>query len=333
MKIVRTTISDLTEEKQKSINEFIEKNCGLVFHEPDFNKIVSEFSGSQFNYLLAYDSYGEMIGICPVHTLKRGFLKFSYSNPTSFEVPYGGWVFNKNRTNIKELIKNMKLSPNESLTYCSNIQIHGDDYKNISNYHSIPRQTAVIDLSLREQTIWNDVIHSKRRNMIRKALKSGLKIKIFGPEGFDIYYKLMVDTHQRIGFKSMPKDYYFRIFDLYFKKKKAAIFIAEKSGQAIAGLVLIGNRNVMHYWQGASKGEVPNLGQGELLQWETIRWAKNNECCYYDLCIVEPKRLPNIAKFKLGFSRELIKTIEFVIKPVVFRMFNKLYKIFHLHNH
>ena len=143
MRIFRKNISEIDEKQWKNINQFIEENNGLVFHETKFNEIVSESFDTGLSYLLAYKN-GKLAGICPLHTIKKGFLKLTYSNPAIFEVPYGGWVFDNKQVSIQELLNKTNPLFNEHLTYWSNIQIKEDsnEYDNL-NFSS--HQTAVID--------------------------------------------------------------------------------------------------------------------------------------------------------------------------------------------
>lgn len=138
----------------------------------------------------------------------------------------------------------------------------------------------------------------------------------------------MTDMHNKSGLKSKPETYYRDIMDIYFKKKQAVILLAEKDNEVISGIILIGNKYIMHYWQGASKKGVPNLGQGELLQWEAIKRAKQNRCHYYDLCVVEKERLPNIAIFKLGFSKNIVPFYHLTKKPMSFRILSRIQRCF-----
>ncbi len=323
MKVIRKSIAVIENKERKEIDKFIKDNCGLVFHEIEFNRIVSDVFKTEFSYLIAINNKKKIIGICPLHTIKKGLLKLTYSNPAIFEVPFGGWVFDDTQITIKELMAHTRMSYNESLTYRSNIQIKEDIYKNnISNIS--PHQTAIIDLSLEKNGIWKNIIHSKRRNMIRKAEKLGIKIKIFGSECFELYYPLMKETHEKTGQKTNPAKFYKSILETYFEKRQATILLAESDGKFISGIILIGNQYVMHYWQGASKRELPNSGQGELLQWEAIKWSKQNGCHYYDLCVVEKERLPHIAKFKLGFSKSLVSFYHISRKPVTFKILNRI---------
>jgi len=136
----------------------------------------------------------------------------------------------------------------------------------------------------------------------------------------------MRELHEKMDLKMKSKKYYENILKTYFRKNQAIILLAEKNGDILSGVILIGNKNVMHYWQGASKRNVENLGQGELLQWEAIKWAKENGSQYYDLCVVEKDRLPNIAKFKLGFSKDIKPFYNISIRPLTFRILNRMNK-------
>ena len=326
MRIFRKDISKIDEKQCKDINQFVEENNGLIFHETKFNEIVSGSFNTSLSYLLAYVN-NKLAGICPMHTIKNGILKLTYSNPAIFEVPYGGWVFDNKQVSIQHLLNQTNPALNEHLTYWSNIQIKEDsnEYDNLNfSYH----KTAVIDLSPDEDTIWKGVINSKRRNMIRKALKSGVKIRSYDAEGFKSYYPLMTDMHDKANLETKPVSYYENVMHNYFAKKQAAIFLAEINSEVMSGVILIGNKYIMHYWQGASRRVAPNLGQNELLQWEAIKWAKHNGGKYYDLCVVEQERLPHIARFKLGFSKNIVPFYHISKKPLGFRVLSKLQKTY-----
>ena len=243
MRIFRKNISKI-EKQCKGIDQFIEENNGLIFHETKFNEIVSESFDTDLSYIVAHKN-GRLAGICPLHTIKKGFLKLTYSNPAIFEVPYGGWVFDNKQVSIQQLLNKTNPSFNEHLTYWSNIQIKEDsnEYDNL-NFSS--HQTAVIDLFPDEDTIWKGVINSKRRNMIRKALKSEVKIRLCGAEGFESYYPLMKDMHDKANLETKPVSYYENVLDNYFVKKQAAIFLAKINSEVMSGVILIGNKYIRH---------------------------------------------------------------------------------------
>jgi lipid II:glycine glycyltransferase (peptidoglycan interpeptide bridge formation enzyme) len=164
--------------------------------------------------------------------------------------------------------------------------------------------------------------------MIRKAEKSGITITKFGAEGLPIYFDLVHVMHKKAGLKEPPSNYYKRILDAYYTTGNALLMIAFHIDEPLAGVIIVGNKNVIHYWQGASMSEVPNFGQGELLQWESIKWAKKQEAQYYDLCVIEPERLPHIAQFKMGFSKDLKYFYCITKRTLPFRAINKIQNVF-----
>lgn len=323
MKVIRKSIDKISESEKNQIDSFIEQNDGLIFHETKFNEIASETFNTDFYYFLAFIKL-RLVGICPVHSIKRGILINSYSNNGSFEIPYGGWVFDDKKTTIQKLWNNLPLRINESLTYWSFMKGIPENLKQQGQMF----ETGLVNLNNSEKELFDNVIHSKRRNMIRKAEKSGITIEKYGAEGLTIYFNLMQDMHQKAGLKAIPINYYENFLNAYSVAGNALLMIAFHEEKPLSGVIIVGNKNVMHYWQGASMSEAPNFGQGELLQWEAIKWAKKKEALYYDLCVIEPDRLPNIAQFKMGFTKELIPFYCISKKSFFFRIINKLQNVF-----
>lgn len=323
MKIARQKISQLEADDKKQIDEFIEENNGLIFHETKINEIASQTFKTKLSYFLAYEE-NRLIGVCPLHSTKSGLLTNTFSNNGSFEIPYGGWVFDDKSTGFQRLWNKTSLNPFESIIYYSSFLYNiPDKIKKTGKKHL----TGLIDLEISEDELFKNMVNSKRRNMIRKAVKSGIIIKYHGKEGLPIYYNLMQDMKRKAGLKEKPFEYYEEIVN-YYMPKKAMITIAYLENKPLSGIIILGNKNVMHYWQGASANDIPNLGQGEMLQWDAIKWAKKSGAKYYDLCVIEPERLPLIAQFKTGFTETLIPYYCFKNKAISFRLVNKIQKLF-----
>lgn len=325
MKVNRKAISEFSENEKLEIDNFINAHEGLIFHETKFNEIASETFNTNLFYFLAYIDK-KLVGICPVHSIKRGKLRLLYSNNGSFEIPYGGWVFDDKFTTFLSLWNKLPIRLNESLTYWSSFNIKNLPEKLKQKGEIF--QTGLVDLTISEEELFTNVINSKRRNMIRKAEKSGITIKKYGTNGLPIYFNLFHEMHKKSGLKEISSNYYQNIFKSYYSTRSIILMIAFHEEIPLAGVIMVGNKNVMHYWQGASMSEVTNFGQGELLQWESIKWAKKNELQYYDLCVIEPERLPYIAKFKMGFTEELIPFYCIVKKTILFRLINKIQNVF-----
>lgn len=327
MRIFRKNISEIDENQRDEINQLIEENNGLIFHETKFNEIVSESFDTGLSYLVAYKN-GELAGICPLHTIKKGLVKLTYSNPTIFEVPYGGWVFDKSQISISELINRMKFEFNESLIYWSNIQIEDDVYKNLQTKKT-ELQTPIIDLSYTTDEILHRNVARRRRQNINSAIRKGVSVEKIGLENFEIFQKLSKKLKNNLGLKEGPEIFYDKLYRYYFDKNKVSIFAAKFEGKYISTYFNIGNRHIIHVWIAGRIVNLPkSLFQNQLLMWESIKWAKKNGSKYFDLCVLEQKRLPHIARFKLGFSKNIVPFYHLSRRPISFRILSRFQRCF-----
>jgi hypothetical protein len=302
------------------INKIIsEHKYSTIFHEPEWNIIVSKYFKTDFFYWLVMDK-NRVLGICPIHKIKN----YLYSAPRSSQVIYGGWLFTEETNQVQELSFS-KVMGIKSLTYWT-----APDYtkrffdKDFNKTFS----TLLIDLDNELDNIWRYSINSKRRNMIRKALKNNIKVKLLDYRGMKEYYKMMIETNKRVGLKMNPKEFYIEILKKYFKSNKAVCMIAFKNGVSLSGVIIVRNRIFSVYWHGAGPQNRCNLGQSELLQWEAIKWSKSNGSKFYDLCYVDKKKQPHIDRFKYGFSQWEVPFYLFSKKPITFKIVNRIKKWF-----
>lgn len=291
----------------EAIDEFlISSHHATIFHTTQWNRIVSQHFGTNFFYFLAYDGQ-KIIGAIPCHFVANGkFTTIAYSPPRIYEVSYGGPVTvgpNANET-AKSLIKAVLKSHPNTFVDIFNSPLNTEWANHCEWEKLISFETAYVDLRPSLEEIWLSSIHSKRRNMIRKAQREGVEVKACGISELDTYYSIVQQMSQRTGLSMQPKSYYQAILEYFGSHGQARLYIAFHQGKALTGGIFLVYGPGCYYWVGATADGAPNLGQGELIQWQVIQWAKESGCQWYDLVGVEIKRLPQIARFKLGFTNE-----------------------------
>ncbi len=303
--------------RDQKILDFIEDHqSGTIFHEPELNLIVSKHFQTKFYYLLL-SSGNEIKGICPVHQKGKKF----YSAPRHFDIVYGGLLL-KDVKDYGSVLKTFGFKTYQSLMEYWTFPDVKEEL-DPSNFIS-KAQTAIIDLELDFDHIFQHIISSKRRNMIRKAQKNNIRIDAGGSEIFDRFFTMLQNTYARSGLKTRPESFYREILDFYFPSRKAICMIASQDGNDLSGIVILRNQVFSSYWLGVSSGEKLNLGASELLQAEAIQWSRANKSKYYDLCVIDKERLPNIAQFKSGFSDRMVPFYFTKKKPLLYRILNKL---------
>ncbi len=314
-----------------TIAEHFLKNCfSSPTHWPEWNLLVSKYYKLQFYYLGAYEQ-NELVGICPIFETVKKHVTIMSSGQVYY-VPYGGWIFNKPMSfNLKDYpLKLNQTVSGYSLPLIEDFNTHYIQPENHSFFSRLELtdnqfQTLLVDLSSETDYIWNNSIDSKRRNMFRKAEKLDLHVEIIEKDSFEEFYSFYSEMNIKYGLENLDKEC---MFELLFNTNQITfkVFVIRYNGSIINCLVLTFDKNYALYWIGLNQQGIPNMGQGELLQWEAILYAKNIGCSYYDLCYIEKEKLPNIYEFKKGFSKYEVPIIHFSRRPLSYRIINKIFK-------
>lgn len=301
-----------------SIVKFLNRNFSSPTHYPEWNLVISKFFNTDLFYLICEDRK-EIIGICPVHKKKNVLSSELFSGPRHRYMPYGGWIC-KNGTKID--ISEIPIKFNEAFIGFSLPLI--SEYKVLYDAPKISKlETLLIDLSKSEDEIWKSDIDSKRRNMIRKANNNNISIETINPLNSKEFYEVLSITNKQYNIETLQKEFYHELFSSA-KEIKFDLFWAKYKGDVLGGLLMVSDKDFSIYWLGMSIDGAPNLGQGELLQWEAIKKAKSYGCKYYDLCTIEKERLPHIYEFKKGFSKREINFLSFSYRTFFFRLAKRI---------
>ena len=182
------------------------------------------------------------------------------------------------------------------------------DFLELNKFNEIYRYgSSVLDLTQNEDTIFSN-IHSKHRNVIRKAQKEGVEIYENTSEQ-DIYdfQKITVETYARSNKVPLGIGYLLKYFHALSKTDRIKVFFAKHNGIIQAGAIFIVSDNMSIYWHGSSINNCI-LGSSNLLQWEAIRYFKKNGIIWYDFggcSFGEDEKTMSINRFKDRFGGKL----------------------------
>lgn len=164
-------------------------------------------------------------------------------------------------------------------------------------------KTITMDLISKKQ-IWND-LSSKNRNVIRKAIKSGVEI-YWGrsPELINEFIPLYNSTMNKDG----AIDYYYFNGEFYKSvledlKYNSLIFYALYNEKIISiSMIIFGNDN-MHYHLSATDREYQGLAATNLLLYEAACWGCENGYKSFHLGGGLGSREDSLYKFKKAFNK------------------------------
>lgn len=164
-------------------------------------------------------------------------------------------------------------------------------------------KTVAMDLAS-EEVIWTN-IHSKNRNMIRKAEKNGIEIK--HGQGIDLFdefikiYNATMDKDNAEEYYYFKKEFYESIHvDL---KDNYEMFWAEYEGKIIAMSIIIFANGRLNYHLSGSDIEYRNLAPSNLLLYKVAMWGCGKGMKTFHLGGGVGSGEDNLFKFKIAFNR------------------------------
>ncbi len=205
----------------------------------------------------------------------------------------------------------------------------------VKDLNDIIHPKIVFRLNLKEKT--EDELfasfHQKTRYNIRLAGKKNVTVREGKREDIAEFQKIMEVTGSRDKFPIPDTKYFEELYDI-MGEDHVKILFADYEGQAIATTYNFLYGNKVWYMFGGSLNEKRNLMPTYLLQWEGIKWAKENGCDIYDfrgICAVDLEhRNEGLYRFKKGFNPDLIEFMEIykVYNPFVYFVFKKLFPFY-----
>ncbi len=191
-----------------------------------------------------------------------------------------------------------------------------------------PRRTIMLDIRPDEETLLSGMKEKWRYN-VRLAARKGVKVRLAASEeDVRAWYRIMETTSSRDEFGIHTEEYYVRAWKtLCVESQQGRLFLAEHDGQLLAGIFVTLFAREGIYLYGASSNEKRNLMPNHLLQWEAIRWCKEQGAVRYDFWGIPDTEDPEesmagVYRFKQGWGGDIVSFLggyERVYQPLVMR--------------
>ena len=206
-----------------------------------------------------------------------------------------------------------------------------------------PRSTLHIDLRADADEILARM-KSKTRYNVRLAGRKGVLVREGTADDLPIFYRLIELTGRRDGFALHSQGYYEMAYRLFVPSGLARLFLAIYGDRVIAGLMVFAFGQRAWYMYGASSDRERNRMPNHLLQWEAIRWAREQGCLTYDLWGIpdevgkNPEKyestvtdrqggLWGVYRFKQGFGGQVVRYVgayDYVYRPALAWLYDKV---------
>jgi peptidoglycan pentaglycine glycine transferase (the first glycine) len=196
-----------------------------------------------------------------------------------------------------------------------------------ARYDLNQKTTMLIDLSSSEQELLARM-KGKTRYNVRLAARKG--VEVVEPdfeEAWEAFYGFMEATADRAGYPiRRSQDYLYDNMRGMHDAGRGHLFFALHEGTPLAGIYVYTFGKKYWYIHGGSSNEKRNLMPNYLLQWEVMRWARQQGLVHYDMVGVprpenlnENDSLWGVYRFKAGFGGEVtdfLGCLDLPVKPV-----------------
>ena len=218
---------------------------------------------------------------------------------------YGGWIVEGE--GVEGLFKEYQKWVEKNGIISEFVRFHPmiKNQEVCSTFYEVIELGEVVHMNLSSpEEIWSNII-SKNRNMIRKAIKNGIKIyngrfpNIY--EKFRAIYNRTMDRDDAEEYYYFSSDFYASV--LYDLPQNAQIFWAEKGEQIIASSIMLGANGRMNYHLSGSLREFSTFAPTNLLLYEAALWGCANG--YRTLCLGGGvgSQKDSLFKFKRAFYK------------------------------
>lgn len=195
-----------------------------------------------------------------------------------------------------------------------------------------PRRTIVLDITPGEDILLAKMKEKWRYN-VRLAGRKGVQVRMAETDA-DVrnWYSLLETTSIRDGFGIHTLNYYQQAWKILAPRNQARLFLADYNGQLLAGILVGLMAKQAVYLYGASSNEQRQLMPNYLLQWEAIRWAKQEGATSYDFWGIpetddESEAMAGVYRFKSGWGGRIVRfpgNYEHSYHPLAMRLVRKV---------
>ncbi|HEU5317949.1 MAG TPA: ubiquinone/menaquinone biosynthesis methyltransferase [Chloroflexota bacterium] len=176
------------------------------------------------------------------------------------------------------------------------------------------RSTVFVSLDGDDKELLRRMSATWRRH-INKGQREGVTVRSGTTDDIPRFFELMQDTERRQGYVIRPLEYYRSAFARLHEAGIAELFLGEVGGRAEAAVFACKlGRRAWYLYGGATEVGLESHA-AKLVQWHTMRWARDAGCEIYDMWGApddpsdKDDPLSGVYYFKRGFGGRHVRTV------------------------
>lgn len=222
--------------------------------------------------------------------------------------------------NIVWKVRSMRLKTRE--------QIKKESWLKLAFKENMPQSTIMINLSKTDEQLLKEM-NNGCANRVKKAIKKGIRIRLWDPDDYDIFFKKWQITAWGKGFNTITREQYDQLLAILKEKECGNIFVSELDGEIIAWSICLYHGKSIVYLYGFTDRNYTNLWGHHYLKYAMFERARDQWFEYCDLMWGAPTGFPEhpltwVSKFKEslgGIKTEFYGNFDLVLNPLLYYLF------------
>lgn len=271
---------------EKAWYRFVEQHpSGNIFQTPYFYKVYRDTKSYRPFVLALLNQNDEFVGI--LQWVVQYFGGKLANKMFSRAVIWGGpLVLNNDERHAKEILKIYKGFVQHHAVFSQFRNLSNNDYlKDIirdNGFQIYEHLNIHVELTKNEEQLWNEV-HSKRRNEIRKAYKSGLT---FHDEtqlnALKESYEILKEVYANAKLPLAEFDFFEKLLKHTTDECGIKNFVAKSAGKIVGCMIALVYKEVIYdFYAGSYRDHYPK-NPNDLIPWEVFKWGKANGFSLFD---------------------------------------------------
>lgn len=247
---------------------------GSFFHRAGWQRVIQRSFGHRTHFLQALDADGQLQGVLPLAEVKSRL--FGHSLTGLPFASYGGICAAHPAAQAA--------LQNHAVALAQQLGVGHLELRNVeSQQPDWPTQDLYVAFKLDIPALLDEkmlAIPQKRRNMVRKAIKLGLRA--VPDDTVDQFFPVFATNARDHGTPTLPKRY-FEQLQAEFGADCRILSIYTAAGLCISSILCFFHKGEVLAYYAGERPQARGTAANDLKYWEVMKWAQASGCSRFDL--------------------------------------------------
>lgn len=242
------------------------------FHRAGWQAVIADVFGHATHYLCA-EHAGVIVGVLPLAEVRSRLFGHALTSLPFASVAGIAAVGDTARLALQQ----------EAAALARRLGVEHLELRNATPQQAWPTLDLYVDFRMPIPPVLDDkmlAIPQKRRNMVRKAVKLGLRA--VPDDSVERFFPVFARNARDHGTPTLPKRYFESLLTR-FGPDCRILSIDDAQGRCISSILCFFHGGVVMAYYAGETPEARGTAANDLKYWEVMKWARASDCTHFDI--------------------------------------------------